>query len=473
MAAHPGYAGIHPLPHALDSFAARVLLIRAAERSLDLQYYTWQKDMTGTLLFEELHEAAARGVRVRLLLDDNNTSGLDSTFATLDAHPNIEVRLFNPFAIRGLRVFKYIFDFSRANRRMHNKSFTADNQVTIVGGRNIGDQYFGAGGGVLFADLDIMAVGPVVDAVSKSFDRYWASESSYPVANLIPRADSDTIAEVTAAVSRVKRDPATTVYTEAIRNSPFIRDLSSNQLDLEWATTRVISDDPAKGLGQAAPEDLMIHTLKEIIGEPASEVDLVSPYFVPTAAGTASFTALAERGVQVQVLTNSLEATDVALVHAGYAKWRKRLLEAGIKLYESRHLAPRVRRSGSGFGSGPDSDGFGSKGSSDTSLHAKTFSVDESRVFVGSFNFDPRSRELNTEMCFVIDSPVLAGHIADAFQHTIPDNAYELGLSNKGELYWIERVQGKEVRHDVEPGTNFLQRAALRMMSLLPIDWLL
>jgi putative cardiolipin synthase len=358
---------------------------------------------------------------------------------------------------------------------MHNKSFTADNQVTIVGGRNIGDEYFGAGGAVLFADLDIMATGPVVGAVSESFDRYWASKSSYPVAHLIPPADSDTIAEVAAAVSRVKRDQATAVYTEAVGNSPFIRDLTSGQLALEWAATRLISDDPAKGLGRAGPEALMIHTLKEIIGEPTSEVDLVSPYFVPTAAGTASFTALAERGVQVQVLTNSLEATDVALVHAGYAKWRKPLLEAGIKLYESRRLAPQVRRFGSGSGSELRS-GLGSSGSassSDTSLHAKTFSVDQSRVFVGSFNFDPRSRMLNTEMGFVIDSPTLARQIADAFQHTIPDNAYQVGLSDKGELYWIERVQGEEVQHDIEPGTNFLQRTTLKIMSLLPIDWLL
>jgi putative cardiolipin synthase len=466
-AAHPGYSGIHPLPGALDSFAARMLLMRTAERSLDLQYYMWHQDMTGTLLFDALHEAAERGVRVRLLLDDNNTMGLDSTLAALDAHPNIEVRLFNPFVIRWTRVFKYIFDFSRANRRIHNKSFTADNQVRIVGGRNIGDEYFGAAGGILFADLDVMAAGAVVAAVSGSFDRYWASASSYPVAQLIPPADTGMVFEFTAAVSRIKSDSATAVYIEAIRDSSFIRNLVEGELALEWVSTRIISDDPAKGLGRARPEALIAHKLKEIIGQSAGEVSLVSPYFVPTATGVDSFTEMARQGVQIRILTNSLEATDVALVHAGYAKWRKPLLEAGIKLYESRQLSLPMGDSGSGSG------GAGSAGSSDSSLHAKTFSVDQSRVFVGSFNFDPRSAALNTEMGFVIDSPSLARQISQAFQSTIPDNAYQLGLSSGKELYWIEHVQGKEVRHDVEPGTTFLQRAILKIISLLPIDWLL
>ena len=184
VAANPGYSGIHPLA-AQDAFAARVLLMSVAERSLDVQYYVWHKDMTGTLLFNGLHKAADRGVRVRLLLD-SNTSGLDPILAALDAHPNIEVRLFNPFVVRGVRLFNFVFDFSRLNRCMHNKSFTVDNQVTIVGGRNVGDQYFAAPGGVMFVDLDVLAVGPVVDAVSDIFDRYWGSESAYPLDRLLP-----------------------------------------------------------------------------------------------------------------------------------------------------------------------------------------------------------------------------------------------------------------------------------------------
>jgi cardiolipin synthase C len=464
--AHPGNSGIHPLPDAHDAFAARALLAQAAERTLDAQYYIWHKDMTGTLLFEALHAAADRGVRVRLLLDDNRTSGLDATLAALDSHPNIEVRLFNPFVIRKPRAIGFITDFSRANRRMHNKSFTADNQATIIGGRNVGDEYFDATEGFVFADLDVMAVGPVVKDVSKDFDRYWASGSSYPVDRLLPPADPALIAELASAASLIERDPAAAAYRDALRNSPFVRELIEGRLSLEWAPTRMVSDDPAKGLGLAAPAALMLQKLKESIGEPVAEMELVSAYFVPTATGAEAFADLADRGVNVTVLTNSLEATDVALVHAGYAKWRKSLLEAGITLYELRRLSPDT-------GANKSAGFVGSSGSSASGLHAKTFSVDRSRVFIGSFNFDPRSAKLNTEMGFVINSPALAQRIAAAFDSNIPANAYEVRLSDTGELYWIERREGTWVRHDTEPGTSFWQRAGVWFLSLLPIEWLL
>jgi cardiolipin synthase C len=470
--AHPGKSGVYPLPDARDAFAARVLLAQAAERSLDVQYYIWHKDMTGTLLFEALHAAADRGVRVRLLLDDHGTSGIDATLAALDSHPNIEVRLFNPFVVRGPRVIGFITDFSRANRRMHNKSFTADNQATIIGGRNIGDEYFDATAGFVFVDLDVMAVGPVVRDVSNDFDRYWASGSAYPVDRLVPPADPALIAALTSAASLIERDPAAAAYMEALRRSPFVRELLEGRLALEWAPTRMVSDDPAKGLGLAAPEALLPQKLRDIIGEPAAEVALVSAYFVPAVAGTDALVALAQRGVNVTVLTNSLEATDVAPVHAGYAKRRQSLLEAGVTLYELRRLSPETgtnQRAGlrGGFGSS------GRSGSSASGLHAKTFSVDRARIFIGSFNFDPRSAKLNTEMGFVIDSPALAQRIAEAFDSTIPANAYEVRLSDSGDLYWLERRGEQLVRHDTEPGTSFWQRAGVWFLSLLPIEWLL
>jgi putative cardiolipin synthase len=237
-------------------------------------------------------------------------------------------------------------------------------------------------------------------------------------------------------------------------------------LALEWATTCLVSDDPAKGLGQAAPEALLPQKLKQIVGEPAAEMELVSAYFVPGAGGADAFAALAERGVNVTVLTNSLEATDVAPVHAGYAKRRKSLLEAGVTLYELRRLSPDT-------GANKSAGLVGSPGSSASGLHAKTFSVDRSRVFIGSFNFDPRSAKLNTEMGFVIDSPALAQRIAAAFDSSIPANAYAVRLSDTGELYWIERRGEQLVRHDTEPGTSFWQRAGIWFLSLLPIEWLL
>jgi putative cardiolipin synthase len=405
-AAHPGQSAIYPLQNARDAFAARAHLAQVAERSLDVQYYIWHKDMTGTLLLDALRAAADRGVRVRLLLDDNNTSGLDPVLAALDAHPNIEVRLFNPFVPRSPRVLGYLTDFHRANRRMHNKSYTADNQVTIIGGRNVGDEYFGATSGVLFSDLDVMAAGPVVRAVSDDFDLYWKSLSSYPVSLLLPPGEAKALDDLAAERQAAPQQQALAEYTGALRESPFVRQLTQARLPLEWAVTRMVSDDPAKGLGRAAPDSLVREKLRAIIGEPVSSVSLVSPYFVPSEAGVEIFSDMAISGVDVEILTNSLEATDVVAVHAGYAKRRGVLLEAGVKLYELRRLAPGLAKEREPFGMGS---------SSASSLHAKTFAVDQARVFVGSFNFDPRSAHLNTEMGFVIDSPALAQQVHDAF----------------------------------------------------------
>jgi cardiolipin synthase C len=256
VAQNPGTSGVHALLDARDAFAARVLLARAAERSLDVQYYIWHNDLSGTLLFEALREAADRGVRVRLLLDDNNTSDLDAILAGLAAHPNIEVRLFNPFAVRKPRVLGYLTDFFRLNRRMHNKSFTADNQATIIGGRNIGDEYFDAAAeGIVFIDLDVIAVGPAVQEVSADFDRYWSSESAYPAERMLTSVDQDEIQKVAASASRVARDPAAAAYLKALRDSPFVRELLEGRLAMEWAPTRMVSDDPAKGLGAIPAAD--------------------------------------------------------------------------------------------------------------------------------------------------------------------------------------------------------------------------
>lgn len=477
--AHPGESGIVPLADGRDAFAARALLAAAADRTLDIQYYIWHDDMSGMLLFEALHRAAERGVRVRLLLDDNNTAGLDSILAVLDKHPNIEVRLFNPFVHRRWRYVDYLTDFRRLNRRMHNKSITADNQATIIGGRNVGDEYFDAGQAPLFVDLDVLAIGPVVNDVSSDFDRYWASASSYPADRVLQAVTPATIARVTAAASRVRRDPAAQAYIQALARQPFVRDLLAGQLPFEWAVTRMVSDDPAKGLGSVGDDGLLTERLKRAIGAPASELELVSPYFVPGSEGVKAFAALASQGVKITVLTNSLEATDVAAVHAGYAKRRRPLLEAGVRLFEMKreatgaaagHRGP-TESSGSAAKAGPGSNLTGS--SSASSLHAKTFSVDRSHVFIGSFNFDPRSARLNTEMGFVIDSPELARRIADAFASGIPERAYNVRLADSGALQWVEQRAGRQIVHDEEPGTSFWQRAMVAVLSVLPIEWLL
>jgi putative cardiolipin synthase len=461
--AHPGKSGVYALADGRNAFAARVLLAQAAERTLDVQYYIWHKDMTGTLLLAALREAADRGVRVRLLLDDQGTSGLDTLLSALDAHPAIEVRLFNPFALRSVRALGYLTDFSRANRRMHNKSFTADSQVAIVGGRNVGDAYFGAADDVLFADLDVMAIGPVVSEVSRDFDRYWNSSSSYPVGGLLPKVGAAALEQLSAAAADIVSSAQAMAYVRAWRGSVFASDLLGGRLAFEWAVTRMVSDDPAKGLGSAEPRTLVVNKLKKKMGEPVSELNLVSPYFVPTAAGVDALVQLVQSGVKVRLLTNSLEATDVAAVHAGYAKHRGALLEAGVSLYEFRRLTQASARRRT----------LGLRGSSASSLHSKTFSVDRARIFVGSFNFDPRSAGLNTEMGFVIESPVLAKRIFAAFNERMAEEAYEVRLGANRQLYWLERRGKAVLRHDVEPGTSLRERASVFVMSVLPIEWLL
>ena len=463
-AAHPGLSGVVPLLRGGDAFAARIRLADAAERSLDVQYYIWHKDLSGTLLADALRRAADRGVRVRILLDDSNTSGLDAPLAGLARHANVEVRLFNPFLARQGRPLGFLFDFDRLNRRMHNKSFTADNLATIVGGRNVGDEYFDAGQDFLFVDLDALAIGPIVDAVSRDFDRYWASESSYPVEWIVPAIDPSAAADLARAAAQLEQSPAAVDYRAAVDSSPFVRDLMARRLPIEWAAVRLVSDDPAKGLGEAGADGLLWSQLMKATRDPERDLKLISPYFVPGEDGTQHLATLARRGVKVRVLTNSLEATDVAAVHAGYVKRRKDLLAAGVSLFEIKQLPSMPS---------PARSLAGSSGVSNSSLHAKTFSIDDAQLFIGSFNFDPRSARLNTEMGFVIDSPALARSIADSFARDMPSRAYEVRLTPDGALQWIDRSSGSEVVHFEEPGATVWKRFVLRLLSWLPIEWLL
>ena len=463
-AGQAGLSGVHALVEGSDAFAARMMMAASAERSLDVQYYIWRNDNTGMLLQRALLDAAGRGVRVRLLLDDNNTAGMDQALAVLDAHPNIEVRLFNPYARRSARLLGLLGDFKRLNQRMHNKSFTADGQATVVGGRNVGDEYFDATGEVLFADLDVLVVGPVVGAVERDFDRYWNSRSAYPAARLLAPAGPGAQAALQARHAQVAAAPGARAYLDMIANSRFVAELNDQTLALEWVPVELVSDDPDKVVG-GAPESGLAYELPGKFGQPASQVDLVSPYFVPGANWTARFELLARNGVKVRILTNSLEATDVAAVHAGYARWRRQLVAAGVTLLELKRSWPP--------GAGPRPKG-GPGGSSGSSLHAKTFAVDQSRMFVGSFNFDPRSADLNTEMGLVIDSPAMAQRMSAVLERQVLTRAYELKLSPDGQLRWLERsADGVQTWHDREPGASWWRRGSVQLMSLLPIDWLL
>jgi putative cardiolipin synthase len=466
VARNPGKTGIYALAEPGSAFAARVQLAAAADRSLDVQYYIWHGDETGSLLFKALWEAAGRGVRVRLLLDDNNTVGLDETIAALDSHANMEVRLYNPLFHRRLRALNYLTDFTRVNRRMHNKSFTADNQATIIGGRNVGDEYFGAGAGVGFKDLDVLAVGAAVPEVSKTFDLYWNSRSAYPAARLVAPAPPGAGAALERQFDSVRESPAAAGYIDALHETKFARDLLRAELPLEWTSAQLLRDDPAKTLDTTGRKDmLLLSAMLQAVGRPQRSFDLVSQYFVPGDGGTKTIGELARSGAKVRVLTNSLSATDVGAVHAGYAKRRETLLAAGVRLYELKPTAglDEAHTNGPRVGGG-----------SSASLHAKTFAVDDARIFVGSFNFDERSALLNTEMGLLIDSPALSQHLARAFDNEIPRSAYEVRLADgSGELEWIEHTPAGEKRYDIEPGAGFFKRAWIGFLCLLPIEWLL
>ena len=455
-AAHPGLNGVHAFADGMEAFLARLALAETAQYSLDVQYYIWHNDTSGHLLLQALQRAAERGVRVRLLLDDNNTQGMDGLLLALDAHENAEVRLFNPFMQRSFRPLGYLSDFFRLNRRMHNKSFTVDGLVSIVGGRNVGDEYFGAGDGVMFADLDVSVTGSIVSAIENDFDRYWASESSYPVTTILP--DS-----VPAPFATTPRDDAQTLeYLGKLASSDYVERLRSGGLRPIWAPATLFSDDPAKGLGKARHEDTVVAHLAPFFASAESDIIIVSPYFVPTKNGAAIFAQAAAKGIETTVLTNSLVATDVAPVHAGYAKYRKDLLKAGVKLYELKPEASYAVR-------GESDTGLHLAGSSGASLHAKTFAVDGEKLFVGSFNMDPRSAALNTEMGIVFEHPALAGALKNGIAEHAPSHAYRVALTADGELQWQD---GDEIFHK-EPQSSAFKRFSVLFLSWLPIEHLL
>src|SRR6185436_1501527 len=263
--AHPGLSGLLPLREGREAFAARALLADAADRTIDVQYYIWRNDMSGTLLLDSLRRAADRGVKVRLLLDDINTWGMDSWLAALDAHPHIEVRLFNPFKHRRFRIIDYLTRFGRVNHRMHNKSFTADGQVTIIGGRNVGNEYFDAGNDVLFVDLDVLAVGPVVQDVTCDFEKYWTSSPAVRVSRFLPAAGADAIERMAKAAEEVRSSEPAIAYIQAIEQTMVMKGLLGGDLAMEWAKTTMLSDDPRKALDRAPIDKLLWPRLRNAL----------------------------------------------------------------------------------------------------------------------------------------------------------------------------------------------------------------
>lgn len=468
QAAHPGKSGVIPLAGGGEAFAARVLLARTAEQSLDVQYYIWQADTTGYLLLDELRAAAERGVRVRLLLDDNGIAGLDAELRALDDLPNLEVRLFNPFTLRRPKLLSFTFDFFRLNRRMHNKSLTADGAASVVGGRNVGDIYFAFGPDVHYIDTDVLTVGPAAADVSSAFDLYWNSASAFPAGLILPAAP-DGLARLQAGVALASASDLAGPYLDAISQSPLMRTLMAGRDAVEWARVTLVTDDPAKGLGHQGAGGLLIDRLAALLTDqatgPTVSVDLISAYFVPGQGGTDLLTGLAALGVAVRVLTNAQEATDVVAVHGSYAGYRPALLAGGVALGELRAdpLIPRQDQSLATYLAG-----------SASSLHSKVFAIDGERVFIGSFNFDPRSARLNTEMGLLIESPAFAVAVTQAVDQVMGRGAYALRLSPEGGLEWVTQDEGgaQSVRM-TEPNTTWLDRALVRIIGALPVEWMM
>jgi cardiolipin synthase C len=458
-AAHPGETGLLLLDENLDAFAARGISARLAERSLDLLYYIWNDDLTGRLLMAELLEAAERGVRVRLLVDDIGTGHSSDAMSAMAHHPRIEIRIFNPTRARpgslrrGIEMALRTFSVTR---RMHNKAWIADGRVAILGGRNIGDAYFDAAESTNFRDMDVLVTGPAVAQTEQIFDDYWNSGLALPADRLSPLRDPDAmLAQVAPELAATAARPDARAYLERIAGRLVMFDPEVTQPD--WTpAARVIADPPQKALGKKG-ENWLMRELMPVFAATEQRIEITSPYFIPGDEGTTALATLAARDVTVSILTNSLAATDVAAVHGGYAPYRVPLLKAGIKLWELRPEATGRKLS--------------LRGSSSASLHTKAFTADGQRGFIGSMNLDPRSVSLNTEMGVVFECPTIAAKMEAVWHHdTAPEHSFAVSLTPDGTLQWQAGDDGETMTYDRDPEASFWRRLTARVVGWLPLE---
>lgn len=459
---HGGRSGVRLVTDGLDAFELRVQSSRTARHTLDVQTYIWRDDATGRFIANELLQAADRGVQVRVLLDDMDARPRDLALEALDAHPSIEVRMFNPFRTRSgaLRTLAEVLQRGwRLNHRMHNKSWIADGSLAISGGRNLGDEYFSSAQTVNFIDLDLLMVGPAVRACAAEFETYWQCKLSVPITRLRKYSRRKlTLSRLRGRLKSDAKQAESSMLASALRERRVSQWLRP---DFVWSrNVRVVADDPSKALGKGAPASHVLNSMVDEMSAASREVLLISPYFVPGIGGTAALRRLARQGARVSVLTNSLAATDVAIVHSGYTKYRIPLLEAGVQLFEFKPmLVFREARARMHLGS------------SRASLHTKAAVIDGERVFVGSFNIDPRSADLNCEMGVWIRSPKLAATLASSFHRGCdPQRSYQLALRDANRVKWSECVDRTTVDHYREPGASWLRRALVSVLELLPIE---
>ncbi|MBI3545108.1 MAG: phospholipase D family protein [Gammaproteobacteria bacterium] len=472
---HNGQSGFRVLSVGVDGFLTRMQMINTATRTLDLQYFIFRGDETGRLLTDAVLHAADRGVRVRILIDDGETLSGDDQVTALAAHPRVEIRIFNPFAYRGgaqfFRGLEFMFNAARLDYRMHNKLLIMDNAIALIGGRNIGDEYFQIDPESQFADDDVFAAGPIVQQLSTSFDLYWNNNLSIPAKALAheksPRhALSEHRQDLAEHKQLVKAEG--TDYMQRVASGEPLNGMLSGRLPLVWANAQLIYDNPDKknAKNNAMVGGLMHQAVAAAMVAVQSELLMVTPYLIPGDEGMQLFKELRERKVHVRILTNSLESSTVSLAQSGYMHYRVPLLQSGVQLYEIRSQLGNTKGSGqtaviSSFGN--------------YSLHAKLFVFDRQRVFIGSMNFDQRSMHLNTEIGVIIDSPALARQVAARFEAMVlPANAYMLALRPKQDgspgLVWRTTEDDVAVEYDVEPARSNWQRFKVNILSLLPLD---
>ena len=452
-----GLSGFIPLTDGMEALGARLRLMEEAQVSIDAQYFLIKPDTAGVLFASGLLEAADRGVKVRFLIDDIFTPKLDSPLTTLDSHPNLEVRIFNPLSRQSARYWSLLVDFKRANRRMHNKSFTVDNSITIVGGRNIAAEYFQIDDSVEFMDFEMAGIGPVAEEVSATFDLFWNSELAVPVAAFADNVSAEELEKLRSTATAEELEAELSVYNEAIA-SEFLENIQNRLLIPTPARTTVVSDNPTKLTTTTKDQDSkkLVRVLAEFGDAAQDEIFIITPYFVPEKSGVEMLAAHVARGVRVKVLTNSLASTNHVPVHSGYARYRKRLLEAGIELYELKHDSILV------LDNGEEED-------IRATLHTKAMIFDRETLFVGSLNFDPRSIDINTEMGIFVHSPEIANGFARHINEDLSLHTYRVVLDDS-KLRWRHEYGDQLEVATKEPQSGFWRRFSAGFYRILPIE---
>jgi putative cardiolipin synthase len=448
--------GFYPLVAGFDAFGARLSLIDSAEVSIDAQYFLMKPDHAGLVFSSKLMEAADRGVRVRLLLDDIFTTVEDLDLAVLNDHPNIEVRIFNPIARKGIYGFNYLGHFSLANRRMHNKAFVIDNQVAVVGGRNIAEEYFQLETTGEFLDFDMLSVGPVVRQVSTEFDTYWNHKLAVPMEALYTDKDPGKLEKARTALLQDMRDSGDTIYAEAI-NTPLMKQLNELSLSPYIAEARLLTDDPQKLLEDVSDEQqIVVNEMRKALLAAEEEIIIFTPYFIPRKRGIELVKQLRDKGIRIVVITNSLATNNHTSVHSAYASYRKDLLKAGVELWEARADAAKITTDD------------GQVQLEHLTLHTKGILIDRKQIFVGSLNLDPRSIDINTEMGLLIESPELGATLNESVTRRIPDIAYRLQLDDDNKITWHATIDGKQVIETKEPQTSGWRRFQAWFLKIAP-----